>query len=155
MDQYKELAELLQQAGGKTRQVTLTQGIVTKVSGVLCEVKIGGITVPDVRLRAAELTNSGELLIVPKVGSAVIVGSLTGDLTQLVVLAVDCAEQVIINGGQLGGLVNIGPLTEEINALVDVFNSHKHTAPNGPTTPPTIQAQRLDRADYEDTKVKH
>lgn len=155
MDKYKELAELLKQVGGKNQPVNMTQGIVTKVSGALCDVRIGGITVPDVRLRASEIANSGELLIVPKVGTAVIVGSLSGDLAQLAVLAVDCAEQVIINGGKLGGLVNIEPLTAKINELVQVFNQHTHTAPNGPTTPPTSFAKTLNKADYEDTKIKH
>ena len=131
------------------------QGIVTKVAGAMCEVKIGGITVPDVRLRASEIDNSGELLVVPKVGTAVIMGSLSGDLTQLVVLAVDSAEQVIINGGKLGGLVNIDTLTAQLNAVIDTFNRHTHTAPNGPTTPPTSFARRLNKADYEDTKIKH
>ena len=88
MDRYKELAERLKAATGG-RETVLTQGIVTKVDGLLCEVKIGGLTVPDVRLRASEMEDSGQLLIVPKVGTAVTVGSLTGGLSELVVLAVD------------------------------------------------------------------
>lgn len=154
MDKYRELAELLRHTGGNTSPCIM-QGIVTKVAGAMCEVKIGGITVPDVRLRASEIASSGELLVVPKVGTAVIMGSLSGDLSQLVVLAVDSAEQVVINGGKLGGLVNIETLTAKLNAVIDTFNRHTHTAPNGPTTPPTSFAQRLNKADYEDTKIKH
>ena len=35
-----------------------------------------------------------------------------------------------------------------------MFNSHTHTAPNGPTTPPTTTANQLQRKDYEDEKNK-
>ena len=154
MDNYKELAGLVKAAAGKA-QLTLMQGIVRKVSGPTCEVEIGGITVPDVRLRASEAATDAQLLITPKVGTAVIVGSLSGDLTQLVVLAIDHAESITINGGKLGGLINIEPLTQKINELVQAFNSHTHQGTHGPTGPPLKTAQQLNRNDYEDTKIKH
>ena len=154
MDNYKELAQLVHAAADRT-SLTLMQGIVRRVDGCLCDVEIGNTTVPDVRLRASEAGDGGQLLITPKVGTAVIVGSLSGDLTQLVVLAIDHAESITINGGRLGGLVNIEALTQKLNELVQVFNRHSHTAPNGPTTPPTSLAKTLDRADYEDPKIKH
>ena len=81
MDNYKELAQLVRSAAGKA-YITLMQGIVRKVSGLTCEVEIGGIAVPDVRLRASEAADGGQMLVTPKAGSAVIVGSLSGDLTQ-------------------------------------------------------------------------
>ena len=154
MDNYKELAQLVQAAAGKT-SLTLMQGIVRKVDGVLCDVELGNITVPDVRLRASEAAETGQLLITPAVGSAVIVGSLSGDLTQLVVLAVDRAESITINGGKLGGLINIEPLTQKLNELVQAFNSHTHQGAHGPTGPPLQPAQQLKRDDYEDTTIKH
>ena len=101
MDNYKELAGLVKAAAGKA-QLTLMQGVVRKVNGLTCEVELGGITVPDVRLRASEAADGGQMLVTPKAGSAVIVGSLSGDLTQLVILAVDHAESITINGGKLG-----------------------------------------------------
>jgi hypothetical protein len=76
-------------------------------------------------------------------------------MTNLVVVAVDVAESITINGGKLGGLINIEALTSKLNELVRVFNSHTHTAPNGPTTPPTTTANQLQRKDYEDEKIKH
>lgn len=154
MDKYKELAERLKAAAGGSG-TTLTQGIVTRVDGVLCDVKIGGITVPGVRLRASEADDSGHMLIVPKVGTAVTVGSLTGDLAQLVVLHVDHAEKVILNGGSLGGLVNIGELTEKLNALVDAFNSHTHQGVHGPTGAPLKSTETFSREDYEDATITH
>ena len=154
MDNYKELAGLVKAAAGKA-QLTLMQGIMRKVSGSTCEVEIGGITVPDVRLRASEAATDAQLLITPKGGTAGIVGSLSGYLTQLVVLAIDQAEIITINGGKLGGLINIEPLTQKINELVQAFNSHTHQGTHGPTGPPLKTAQQLNRNDYEDTKIKH
>lgn len=154
MDNYKELAQLVQAAAGKA-SLTLMQGIVKKVDGVLCDVELDNITVPDVRLRASEAAESGQLLITPAIGSAVIVGSLSGDLTQLVVLAVDRAESITINGGKLGGLINIEPLTQKINDLIQAINSHTHQGTHGPTGPPLQPTKQFNRGDYEDSNIKH
>ena len=67
--------------------------------------------VAGIRLRASEAANDSQMLIVPRKGTAVIVGSLSGDLSQLVVLSVDAIDRIEINGGQLGGLINIQQLT--------------------------------------------
>ena len=155
MDQYKELATLIKQASSGGGRVTILQGIVKEVSGITCTVEIGSLTVSDVRLRASEKPEETQILITPAIGSAVILASLSGDMTNLVVVAVDVAESITINGGKLGGLINIEALTSKLNELVQVFNSHTHTAPNGPTTPPTTSANQLQRKDYEDEKIKH
>lgn len=155
MDQYRELATLIKQASSGGGRVTILQGIVKEVSGITCTVEIGSLTVSDVRLRASEKPEETQILITPAIGSAVILASLSGDMTNLVVVAVDVAESITINGGKLGGLINIEALTSKLNELVHVFNSHTHTAPNGPTTPPTTSANQLQRKDYEDEKIKH
>lgn len=155
MDQYRELATLIKQASSGGSRVTILQGIVKEVSDVTCTVEIGSLTVSDVRLRASEKPEETQILITPAIGSAVILASLSGDMTNLVVVAVDVAESITINGGKLGGLINIEALTAKLNELVQVFNSHTHTAPNGPTTPPTTSAKQLQRKDYEDEKIKH
>ena len=154
MDGYKELAQLVQTAAGKVT-LTLMQGIVKKVDGVLCEVDLGNITVPDVRLRASEASEEGQLLVTPAIGSAVIVGSLSGDLTQLVILAIDRAESIVIKGGKLGGLINIEPLTQKINDLIQAINSHTHQGTHGPTGPPLQPVKQFNRGDYEDSNIKH
>ena len=87
MNEYSKLKDLLKSVGGK--DITIYQGIVNSVEGCLCEVQVGGIAIPNVRLRASELDDDGEMLVTPKVGSAVTVGSLSGDLAQLEVLHVD------------------------------------------------------------------
>lgn len=157
MDQYKLLRENL--AGlGNPQQITIYQGIVSKVDGILCEVQIGEIAVPDVRLRSSESEDAGELLLVPKIGTAVTVGSLSGDLTNLVVIAMDHVESIkatgsiTINGGNLGGMVEIKALTDKLNELVQIFNKHTHPDKNLPTT---TLASSFSVGDYEDKKITH
>ena len=160
MNEYSKLKDLLKGVGGG-RDITIYQGIVKSVDGCLCEVQIGGIAIPDVRLRASELDDDGEMLVTPKVGSAVTVGSLSGDLSQLVVLQVDHIETIVINGGKLGGLINIEQLTDKINELIKTFNSHTHQVtvshPGGTftTVTPGSTAQDFNKGDYEDETIKH
>jgi hypothetical protein len=170
MDQYKRLYENLRNVGGQ--KIAIWQGIVKSVEGITCTVTFGKQDVSGVRLRASEKENADNILITPKVGTAVTVGSLTGDYSQLVVLQIDQIETIIINGGKLGGLINIETLTEKINKLVDAFNSHTHTLASGavavagsatnqsnpaPIQVPAIQqkADKLNKGDYEDEKIKH
>lgn len=161
--------------GGKT--LTIYQGEVTKVDGSLCTVKFANQEISDIRLRASSVDVDKQMLITPKVGSSVVVGSLSGDLSELVVLQVDEVESIEINGGELGGLIKIEDLTNklnklvrEVNALKNTFNGHTHngtitgTAAGGAVTgsctcaAPAQQAQEaseFDKDDYEDTTIKH
>lgn len=154
MDSYKELSNLLNVAT-KRREITILQGIVKNVSGATCSVDIGGVVVSDVRLRASIEQNDNEFLITPQIGSAVILASLDKDYNHLVVVAIDRAEQIVINGGKLGGLIKIEELTKKLNELINAFNNHTHTAPSGATTPPLKTAKTFSKSDYEDTKIKH
>ena len=148
--------------------ITVYQGIVVSVQDITCTVRFGDMDVEGVKLRASEAGQDAQMLIVPRKDSAVIVGSLSGDLSNLVVLSVDAIERIEINGGKLGGLINISALTDKVNALVDAFNSHTHTIPTGTiqcgeyssvnpvTVPPvTRRANRLNKEDYEDDTIKH
>lgn len=167
MNEYSKLKDYLSGIGGNG--IAITQGIVKSVSGKLCEVEIGNIVIPDVRLRASELDDDGEMLVTPKEGSAVIVGSLSGDLSQLVVLQVDHIDSIVINGGELGGLINIEQLTEKLNAIEDDINSLKAAITNwlpvaqdgGAALKTAVstwagqQLTRSEKSDYEDEKIKH
>ena len=161
MDDYRQLQEHLRNVAGGRKTISIYQGIVKSVDGNLCEVTMGNINIPGVRLKASELDDDGLMLITPKVGSAVTIGSLSGDLTELVVLQVDHIETIVINGGKLGGLINIGQLTDKINELVESFNSHTHQVtvshPGGTftTVKPMESAKTFDKGDYEDDKIKH
>lgn len=176
MDSYKELADRLN--GLRPTTQALTYGIVKSVSGVMCSVMVGSLLIEDVALRATSVEQEGHCLIVPKVGSAVLLANINGDLSRLVVLAVDVADriemtgEVIYNDGQLGGLVRIKELTQKINELVQAFNSHTHTLQTGsvavtgsatsqsntePIEVPAVssKAKELKAEDYEDKKIKH
>ncbi len=167
MNEYSKLKDYLSGIGGNG--IAITQGIVKSVSGKLCEVEIGNIVIPDVRLRASELNDGGEMLVTPKEGSAVIVGSLSGDLSQLVVLQVDHIDSIVINGGELGGLINIEQLTEKLNAIEDDINSLKTAMSSWEAVPQDggaalkiaistwagQQLTRSEKSDYEDEKIKH
>ena len=163
MDQYRRLCDNLMQMMGAGKEITIWQGIVKSVEGTTCTVTFGTLDVEGVRLRASLAENESHLLIVPKVGTAVVVGSLSNDLSLLVVLAVDEVESITINGGKLGGLINIESLTQKINELVRTFNNHTHqvsttgsaTAQTGTAAAVTSKASELNKSDYEDTKVTH
>lgn len=161
MDPYKKLANLLRTAN--PQGILLMQGIVKAVDGATCTVDIAGQQIEGVKLRATAMEDDGQLLITPAVGSAVVFGSLTGDLGNLVVLQVDRSEQIVINGGKLGGLVNIQALTDKLNELVRAFNSHTHlvntsgsaTAQSGTAQAITQQTASFNASDYEDQKITH
>lgn len=167
MTQEQRLLYNLKNAVGPA-PIAVYQGIVVSVQDITCTVRFGDMDVEGVRLRASEAADDAQLLIVPRKNSAVIVGSLSGDLTQLAVLSVDAIERIEINGGKLGGLINIEALTNKVNELVDAFNKHTHTIPTGgvvcgefpsvgPTNVPAVlsKASRLNKKDYEDDTVKH
>lgn len=163
MDQYRRLRDNLMQMMGSGKEITIWQGIVKSVEGTTCTVTFGTLDVEGVRLRASLAENESHLLIAPKVGTAVVVGSLSNDLSLLVVLAVDEVESITINGGKLGGLINIESLTQKINELVRTFNNHTHqvsttgsaTAQTGTAAAVTSKASELNKCDFEDTKVTH
>lgn len=159
MDPYRELRDRLQ---GLHRTPTgILFGKVVRVNGLEVEVAMGNTRV-SARLRPTALPNDAQLLITPAVDSAVVLGSLSGDLTELVVLAIDKADriemtgEVILNGGGLGGLINVGDLTTKLNELVQTFNTHTHTdSMGGQTLTPLTPASTFRRSDYEDNQVKH
>lgn len=168
MDPYRELHEHLANIGGG-KATNLYQGVVTDLSDITCEVSIDGLSVPDVRLRASTEVDGAQIIVRPAVGSVVIVGSLTGDLDHLVVLSMDRAEEVIINGGSQGGMVKIQELTSKLNTLEREINDIKRVlsswtpVPNdgGASLKASVaswagkQLVLTRREDYEDNKVKH
>lgn len=159
MDDYRKLRDRLKAL--QPQRATLMMGVVVRIDGLEAVVRMGSTEV-TARLRATALPGDGQLLITPAVGSAVVVGSLSGDLAELVVLAVDKADridltgEVVINGGGKGGLVNVESLTNKLNELVRAFNTHTHIASGGSaTTVPSSVLDTFRRGDYEDNRVKH
>ena len=119
----------------------ITQAVVKEITGETCTVTIGELDLTDVRLKATSLENNGKLMITPKVGSVVLVGSLTGDLKDLAVLSVDEAQkievsgEVIFNEGKNDGMVLVKELTEKLNNLEKDINALKQAFTSWVPTP--------------------
>ena len=97
--------------------------------------QIDGLDVPDVRLRASTTDEDSELILVPAVGSAVIVGALSDDFGQLALLSMDKVETITMHGGKQGGLVLAPSLVEKLNALEEDLNNLKQAIKSAPTVP--------------------
>lgn len=169
MDPYRKLAEKLK--GMVPIAISpILQGIVKSVNGNTCTVTIDDIDLSDVRLRASTTNISNQMLIVPKVGSIVILGSLSGDLNELVVLSCDEIESITINGGALGGLIKINELKTQLDKMTARIDGIISAINNGVATPGTDGGAALlttiktglatitNKEAFtaiEDTKIKH
>jgi hypothetical protein len=137
---------------------------VVSVDSETCTVKRNGLQFTDVRLGAVVNENINNLLIVPKVGSMVLIADMSaGQMRDLVIIGWSEVDTITINGGEFGGLVKIQELTSKLNALVTAFNSHTHTvattgtaaAQSGTAAAITSQAAEFSKGDYENEKIKH
>lgn len=124
--------------------------VVAKVKAVdsdaqTCTLELGnGSEILNCRLRAAYSDDNKGIAIEPKVGSCVLATSIENSNSVFFVAAmteiarvkisspssfsleIDDQGKVVINGGELGGLVKVQALTDEINALKQAFNAHTH-----------------------------
>ena len=146
--------------GGKT----FFTAEVVKVTGDTCTVKSDDFEMSDVAICAIGGASGNSLVVVPKVGSTVLVADLSdGTRRDMCIVKYTDVESITINGGSLGGLVKIQELTNKLNTLVNTFNSHTHVfkgavsgeACSGTTDPIVAQANSFSKSDYEDTKIKH
>lgn len=182
---------LMGRSGGLESGCRVCLGTVKEVNrqeGTCVVERDGSPDLHDVRLNAVvdeKITDS--FTVIPSQGSYVLVLLLgvdteglilaTSKIDRVVVQTGDVsldvsADGVVMNGGALGGLIDIAKLTQKVNALVDAFNAHTHTIPSGailtqgsaaaqttvaPVSVPAIQerADKLDKGDYEDERVKH
>lgn len=167
MSSERRLIDALRRSMGPA-PLTIYQGIVVSVDGTTCTCRFGSVEIEGVRLRASLTERDRQMLVVPKIGSAVVVGSLSGDLSELVVLQVDEVDSIVFNGGHLGGLINIEELVSRLNAIIDAFNGHTHTiAPAGltvegntnvvPVTVPAVleKAEHIKAEEMEDKTIRH
>ena len=172
MDNYTEIKNKIRAMVGKNTPLLLT-GKVKSVDGETCTVSIGDLTLTDVRLRSVINGEDSKLLITPADNSYVTIIDLSGDLRETEVIGysqikaididtsgditVNCRGNIVINGGSNDGLVKINELTQKLNQLVQQFNAHTHTVPNGSSSAPTppIAFPYFSKTQYEDTKVKH
>ena len=160
-----------------------------------CDVQIGGIVYEGVLLYSVEKENLRGRGLIPKRESAVIVARIAASNRLYVTMfseiekviftvgdkvTMTCdgekieatAPKIVLNGGDLGGLINIKPITDKINELIEAHNTHTHSIPSGQVAvtgsataqnnpapvevpAPTTKHDKVKREDYEDTKVTH
>lgn len=118
-----------------------------------------------------ELTTIGNetegIMLIPAVGSVVRIAYESP--TQAYLVSCSQIEQIKINGGNNGGLINISEITEKINGLVSeikdmksYLNTHIHSGvttgsgiSGSPGSPFTGSFSDFEKDSYEDTKIIH
>jgi hypothetical protein len=166
MDEEERLRQALKSLGNTPSGVF--PATVDAVSGEVADVTaLDETQYFDVQLKAA-INGKGGMIIIPAVGSTVLVERINGS-NRLFIAMFSEIEEVVFNQGE-NGLVKIDMLTDKLNELVKAFNSHVHsgiiTAVSGGSgapavgTPgnsgkPTQEASEFKQEDYEDTKIKH
>lgn len=124
----------------------------------------------DVRLKAAIDNVTDGIVEFPKVGSTVLVGIIRNNVETCFILKCSEVDKIVINGGELGGLVNWPDVKAELEknnaileALINVLTGAPVAEP-GNGSPSALQAslsgalegkQVGDFEDKEDLKVTH
>lgn len=153
MDKYKELAEALK-AHSREPVNNMMYAEVKSVEGDTCTITYAGIDIADVRLKATGAGGDDKLIIAPKAGTMALVGSLSGKLTDLVVLKVDEPEVISYTFGGLEVIIDSTDKKVSIKndqvSLLDLMSSLKSiieqltvatpAGPSGTPLPPTITA---------------
>ncbi len=152
--------------------VSVTIGTVDSVDkekGTCDVLRDGQPILHDVRLNAVIDTFKSQATLYPAKGSYVLCLNL-GDATNWVVVANTEIEEakiivgkssveitkddIVLNGGGLGGMVKISELTARLNMLVAKFNIHTHPVSGNITSTTAMQADKFNVSDYENKHVK-
>lgn len=156
MGKHSEIKQLIRSIASTDGGATLFEATVVESKDTECTIKYQGLEHKNVRLVCGFSQSLTTVIVKPAPKSTVLVADLSsGKMRDLVVLMVETAETITINGGELGGLINIAALTNKLNALVNTFNTHVHSVSGNATLTTTQQAQTFKQSDYEDTKIKH
>lgn len=94
MDKYRRLAELL--AGRSETKETFFTATFVSSQGESCTINVDGLVLDGVRLKPTTASNPNQVLLTPAVGSSVLVGSYSGDFSNLFVLASDTVDSIKI-----------------------------------------------------------
>lgn len=183
MDKYRQIAELIQ--GFQRKGQVFFPATVERVDGNTCTINVEGFSISDVRLKATNDNTEDIVLLKPAEGSNVLIGSYSGDYSNLFIISSDSLSEayfkvgeisfkmdlngIQINDGKLGGITKIGELVKKLNALEKDLNSIKTNISTWIPTPQdggaslkvklsTWSAQKLietKQADIEDKKITH
>ena len=153
MGKEAEIKRALIEALGVNPNLPITATVVS-VEGRTCTVKlVSDLVLSDVRLCATINEDEDGFVVVPKIGSEIVMISQTGKLSGLMILKVDAVEKIQYKLGDLeltadgttGKLTlkkdgaNFGLLIDE---LITTISAAQIITPNGPgTISPSTQAQ--------------
>lgn len=155
MDTAAEIKQTLIKALGVNPNFAITATVVS-IENDTCKIKlISELVLSDVRLKATISDDEDSFLIIPKVGSEVIVMSQTGALSGLMVIKIDAVEKIVYKKGDFEfivdgvtgkislkkGAANFGSLIEN---LIDTVSNAVLVTPSGPgSIDPTTQSQLM------------
>lgn len=132
MSRQDEIRNGIRRLAGGAVPMLLRMGTVTAVdeTAQTCTVHIDdGYDLDDVRLTPVE---DAELLVVPVVGAWAVVASIENNEYLNIVVSVSAVQKIVvkadmltINGGTLGGIVNVETLISELKAIKDDLNMLK------------------------------
>lgn len=181
MGKLQDIKEAIRQISGAGRggNGLFLVGEVKSVEGESCTVDVAGLELDEVRLTAVNDGAGGKLLLTPKVGSPVLLADMSGgELRDIAVIGYTkiekietTCEQITLNGGENGGLVNIESLNNNLDTLKKYVEAMKKaiaegftsvgasTAANGPAGRTAFEgamaAHTINFEDMEDTKITH
>lgn len=162
----------VKKVGGTFHAAVLHVGTVESVYDDSCDVAVNaGCTLYDVRLRAIEGSTGNHCTLVPKVGSVAVVCSGRNTPADSFIVQVSELERIDIamggqkvvvdnngiriNGGRLGGMVNIHPLKswmEAVQADLGVIHGALSSLTGG-SVPPVVPFQTPQS--LEDNNITH
>lgn len=154
MDKHKKLLDLFRIAIGGNNNIPLVVGEVKEITGESCTVVFDtdGMELTEVRLKSTINESGNYLLTVPKIGSSVTLGSISGDLTDLCVVKVDEVERIEIVQGSLkilldssdnkvrikSGDVGLLELMQSMATILKGLKVYTNMGPSGTPLPDTV-----------------
>lgn len=147
MTQLTELKKLIRDIVGANPNLPIT-GVVKAIENDACTVELkGGFAISDVKLKATISEGDHYLKLVPKVGSTVLIMSLSGGLDNMAVIKVDEVEKIAYSQNGLELLIDSTDkkvsiknddcnLVEALTDLVTAIKQLKVFTPVGPSGAP-------------------
>lgn len=168
MSWKEEVRKAIKTVGQNTNEIncivcTVDSVDLTKKSCYCLPIDTSKADLQDVRLIA---DNKVGFMIVPKVGSIVVVSYITNELTYISMFS--SVDKILLNGEAYDGLVRVVELTTKLNNLETAFNNHLllynlhvhagvtvGTGATGIAAPDTQVLVKTIKTELENTTVKH
>jgi len=168
MGKSSEIKQMIRNIAAFNEGLSLFEAEVSAVQDTTISIKYQGLEHENVRLVAGFSASSSVLIQKPKVGTLVLVADLSrGKFRDLVVLLQEETEEIVINGGQLGGLIkieelkkNLGTMSKRIDGIIDAIKNAVPVAQDGgaalqASIVAALPTGKEDFSDIEDEKVRH